>query len=448
MITTLIDNATVSSVQRALGKAQLRDLSVLDVEHAALERLVEAILLSDRVVVPDNYKEAFTPARKSLLEKFGVEFLSVDQEVDASLNMVARELIRPWFEAFDAGKDRGLFKEYLGQVDAFTNFIWEHSNSEFFLVFRAHGIEKDSPLIEALLSSPRDVELGKHFQIIAEDGRSVYWNRLSPHVQSMLSVMGWLGHQYIWHQAFAAARDLVYSPHPLREFFANDFLSRVRMGSGSAISFSNTFRMGVETFQGKLKANLETLGALNTSTVAKIPPLLPMVAAESSTADDFLKTLGQMRSDRRVTELRLKLSEAHSSAQAGDFTARSALLNDFEKIGTALFVEKGLDRRLLSIKPPTTISGIKLEGDDAGIKLPILPMLYRQYFLHRTYRAFLRDVMADLAAPSQYGAIKTKLNSWVWPSDSAAESQSRFYVKDYSFPSQYHRPLKVHNERY
>jgi hypothetical protein len=116
MIRTLVDNATVSSVQRALGRAQTRDLTVLDVEHAALERFVEAVLLSDAVVVPDNYKEPFTPARRKLLTELGVEFVPVAQQVDDSLNALARTLVDPWLEAFNAGQERGLFQDYLAQI--------------------------------------------------------------------------------------------------------------------------------------------------------------------------------------------------------------------------------------------------------------------------------------------------------------------------------------------
>jgi hypothetical protein len=194
MIRTLVDNATVSSVQRALGRAQTRDLTVLDVEHAALERFVEAVLLSDAVVVPDNYKEPFTPARRKLLTELGVEFVPVAQQVDDSLNALARTLVDPWLEAFNAGQERGLFQDYLAQINAFSNFIWEHSSSELYLVFRAHGIDKDSPLISALLASQTDLELGKRLEIVAKDGQTVAWDRLSRHVQRMLGVMGWLGH--------------------------------------------------------------------------------------------------------------------------------------------------------------------------------------------------------------------------------------------------------------
>jgi hypothetical protein len=448
MLATLIDNATVSSVQRALGKAQTRDLAILDVEHAALERFTEAVLLSDSVVVPDNYKQPFTPARKALLSKLGVQFVPVSAAVDASLNDLAQELVDPWLEAFNAGRNRGLFQEYLAQINAFSNFIWEHKSSEFYLVFRAHGIDKDSPLISALLASETDVELGRRLEIVAKDGKTVAWDRLSRHVQRMLGVMGWLGHQYIWYQCFAASHDLVYSPHPLREFFANDFLSRAHQGATSAARFSDLFRRGVDTFRGKLERNLQALGALDTSIVVKAPPLLPLLLSSSGTPDEFLSQLASLRQDSKVRELRGHLSEAHSSALKGDLRRRSTLLADFDRVGAAILAERGIDRRFVTLKPPLAISGIRLEGDDTGIKLSIPSGLYRQFFLHKRYRAFIRDVLADLSAPSKFGALKTKLNSWAWPPDSGTSSVDAFYLKQHQVPSLYYRTLDNHDERF
>ena len=96
MALALIDNATVSSVQRALGKAKTRDAALLDIEQAALDRFVEAVLFSEGIVVPDNYKEQFTPARKALLSSFDVKFATVDAPVDQSLNEIASSLIGQW----------------------------------------------------------------------------------------------------------------------------------------------------------------------------------------------------------------------------------------------------------------------------------------------------------------------------------------------------------------
>ena len=207
MSKVLIDNATISSVQRALGKAPLKEPALLDIEHVALARFSEAVLLSDGVVIPDNYKAELTPNRKSLItgEVFSFQLLA-DGE-DNAIGEICSSLSPVWKQAFRAGSDRSLFSEYFSQINAYSNFIWEHSSSEFFLVFRAHGIEKDSPLIEAVLASPTNELLGKELEIIGTDGNLVAWDKLSRHVQRMLSVMGWLGHQYIWYQVFSAQHD-------------------------------------------------------------------------------------------------------------------------------------------------------------------------------------------------------------------------------------------------
>lgn len=446
MSVALIDNATVSSVQRALGKATTREPAILDIEQAALDRFIEAVLFSDRVVVPDNYKESFTPARRQLLSSFGIELISVDSPVEESLNEIARGLSTPWVEAFAEGSDRALFSKYFAQINAFSKFIWEHSSSTFFLVFRAHGIGKESPLIEALLASPKDDELGKQLKIVAADGREVAWDKLSRHVQRMLSVMGWLGHQYIWYQGYGAKHDLTYSPHPLREFFANDFMNRVSVSATSAVEFRNAFSEGMDRFKNKLSAGLQSMGAHPNSYEFSAPNLLPGVVLQSKDSDDFIKIVGQLRTEPNVVEIRNILSQVKVDAERGDHRKRTQFLNDIDNIGKALTTQLGVDSRYLKLKPPTTITGISIEGDDAGIKLPIPSILYRQFFLNRRYRAFLRDVMADIACPSQYGASKTKLDSWAWVDENSDFSGHKFYLKEYRFPSKFHRPLRNSSE--
>jgi hypothetical protein len=446
MTITLIDNATVSSVQRALGKAQLNDSAILDIEHASLERFVEAVLFSTTVVVPDNYKAQFTPPRKELLTRFNVQFLPVDEPTETSLSSVAKGLAGVWSEAFTEGRANSLFDHYFAQVEAFSKFIWEFSSSEFFLVFRAHGVDKANPLISALLSSPKDEELGQAMRIVAQDGHRVDWNRLAPHVRRMLGVMGWLGHQYVWHQALAAQNDFVYSPHPLREFFANDFLNRLSTAGDSAVHFSDAFREGIVRFRGKVSEGLNRLGALESSANVQFPALLPLIVQDSNNADDFISVLAEMRTDPKVVELRELLARIQEETSRGQYGRRRQFLAEMEKVGDALLIERGIDQRLLRVKPPTEIIGISIEGDDTGIALPIPSVLYRQYFFRRTYRAFMRDVMAELAAPSKYGAIRTKLGGWAWLNESLEYAGNPFYLKPYHFPSKFHRPLKRHRE--
>jgi len=260
MSKVLIDNSTISSVQRALGKAALKEPALLDIEHVSLSRFCEAVLLNEQVVVPDNYKEELTPARKALLHHEVFRFEPVHKNEDDELIQISSSLIGVWTEAFRAGSDRSLFSEYFSQVNAFSDFIWEHSTSDFFLVFRAHGIDKESPLIEAVLASPTSEYLGQQFHIFGTDNAAVSWHKLSRHVQRMLSVMGWLGSEYVWYQVFAAQHECAYIPHPLRDFFAYDFLNRARIGANSQKDFAAMFTEGIGKFQGKVRDALIALG--------------------------------------------------------------------------------------------------------------------------------------------------------------------------------------------
>jgi hypothetical protein len=151
-------------------------------------------------------------------------------------------------------------------------------------------------------------------------GAPVPWEKLSGHVQRMMSVMGWLGHQYIWHQVFAAQHDLAYMPHPLRDFFAYDFLERVHLGATSSASFAKAFTDGLAKFQGKVSDSLARLGAQRTSITLNLPGLLPVVVRECTSKDDFLTVLGQLRGDQKVIELREMLNAAQNSADHGNFT--------------------------------------------------------------------------------------------------------------------------------
>lgn len=438
MAKVLIDNATISSVQRALGKAPLKEPALLDIEHVALSRFCEAVLLNDSIVVPDNYKAELTAKRKALITGDAFSFQQLAEGEEDAIREISSSLAPAWKEAFRAGSDRSLFSEYFSQIDAYSNFIWEHASSEFFLVFRAHGIQKDSPLIEAVLASTADETLGKELEIIGTDGKPVAWEKLSRHVQRMLSVMGWLGHQYIWHQVFSAQHDCSYMPHPLRDFFAYDFLNRIKIGSKSKASFADAFGDGLGKFQGKFRDSLAALGAEQSSACVSLPGFLPLLVQESVNQDDFMNVLHQMRTEAGVVELRQMLEAIQNGIADGNYKPLAKLKRDMETIGRNILIERGLEDRFIKITPPTTLLGIKVDGDDSSIKLRIPSVLYKQFFVGRTYRAFVKRAMEELAVPAQYGAIKTKLNSWAWIKE---DKFPKFYLKEDKLPSLFHKPF-------
>ncbi|WP_028021613.1 hypothetical protein [Enterovibrio calviensis] len=438
MSSVLLDNATISSVQRALGKAPTKEPALLDVEHVALERFSEAFLLSDRIIVPDTYKQALTPARKIMLSDPVFSFTTVDAKEDSDLLTISNALSDAWTTAYKAGSDRTLFSQYFEQANAFSKFIWEHASSEFYLVFRSMGVEKENPLIEAVLASPADYGLGEKLKIRGTDGLPVNWEKLSGHVKRMLSVMAWLGNQYIWHQVYAAKLGVNYMSHPLRDFFSYDFLDRLNHGANSSGDFAKSFHVGMRGFQKKMLQTYGDLDLVPNSDELRLPNFIPMLVKECANGQEYLDALSHYRKTAEVIEIRERLTDIERDMELGHYQKHSKMVREIEAVGDNLLKEKGVDPRFIKLSPPTKMLGISVSGDDAKVELPIPAVLYKQYFVGKRYRSFVKKVMNELSMPSQYGALKDRLNGYAWVQK---EQMPKFYLKQDEMSSLYHKPF-------
>lgn len=63
----LVDNATLSGVERLTGERQTLNLNNVDNDILCLEKLLTAILFSDALIGVDDYKDSF---RSQRLKKF------------------------------------------------------------------------------------------------------------------------------------------------------------------------------------------------------------------------------------------------------------------------------------------------------------------------------------------------------------------------------------------
>ena len=111
-----------------------------------------------------------------------------------------------------------------------------------------------------------------------------------------------------------------------------------------------------------------------------------------------------------------------------------------DKVGKNILAERGIEQRLVNISPPTTLIGISVSGGDLSLQRRIPSVLYKQFFVGRTYRAFVKRIMEELAIPSQYGALKTKLNNYAWIS---GDRFPKFYLKEDRSPSKYNKTFRT-----
>jgi hypothetical protein len=195
-----------------------------------------------------------------------------------------------------------------------------------------------------------------------------------------------------------------------------------------------------------VKDSLEALGQPESATTIALPGFLPLLVRESSSRDDFLRVLNQMRNEPEVVELRELLKQIESEVSKGNYKPLARMKREIETLGRSILIEKGLEDPLIKITPTTTVFGIKVEGDDLSVKLPIPSILYKQFFLGRRYRAFVKRVMDELAVPSKYGQLKTKLNGWAWIEKEGGSS--KFYLKGHWAASIFHKPFGEADEQF
>ena len=101
----LIDNATLSGVERITGVSRTLNLNNIENDILCLEKLVTAILFSDKLIGVDDYKDEF---RSSRLKNFSfVDFLEVDAPTYNTILKEAAEFAAGMTFSFDGAKPAG-----------------------------------------------------------------------------------------------------------------------------------------------------------------------------------------------------------------------------------------------------------------------------------------------------------------------------------------------------
>jgi hypothetical protein len=101
----LVDNATLSGVERLIGESQTLNLNNIDNDILCLEKLITAILFSDSIIGVDDYKDSF---RSQRLKKFDfIDFLKIEAESYGALARDSADFARSMAFAFDGSKPVG-----------------------------------------------------------------------------------------------------------------------------------------------------------------------------------------------------------------------------------------------------------------------------------------------------------------------------------------------------
>lgn len=134
----LIDNATLTAVQRVTGLAPTRSADNLDIDLVALENFLQATLFYDELIVVDDYKNEFKEQRKKQFSS--ARFISPSDFNIPHISNLAKshaERVHPQIEAGNLVNEEylELFKKLKTQMIC----TWDVSSSVYYLTLKALG---------------------------------------------------------------------------------------------------------------------------------------------------------------------------------------------------------------------------------------------------------------------------------------------------------------------
>jgi|GEM_PF-4528457 len=456
----LLDNATLTSVQRALGYVKVQNESVFDLEIANLSNFCDAILFSDDIYIPyDIYISKFINERKDLFEQIGVMNLNIEKD-EEDINEIASKLFSRWYLDYN-DDNTGLFNRIMNLMDIYMKFVWNHRSSEYWLVMRAFQSQEGNisggrlPIFEALLTEPNQniwegyKKAGSH-DIVDSMGRILKEEQLRegyrtmPGPKKMIAAMSWNIYRAIYYRIVATLNDCTYYPHSLRGIGAIlDSITvkdkSINEGSLSLYGFTDSCKMISDSFNEileKQKSELFSVGAITGSMTFSIPPILGYILSKTNYKEEFFEVLLKMRNDSKVVNLRGELREFEESVRQGDFTRIRKWKISLEKTSNLVQKEIGLEESKFVITPLSYITGGMISEKGIGISIP--KSFNKIITSPQNWRIWYREVALNLQNVARLGQQYDKLKSWTNFIDTEAYN---WYSKN-DYPMKYTHTLE------
>lgn len=138
----LIDNSTLTSVQRLLGEIQINNKNIIEGDILATENLIQAILLYDNIIAVDDYIEKHSETRRRRFDF--VKFLSPKEFNFDNLQVEAQKEARQYQPEIRGGEFAdGDFKALLESLNLNIVATWDIASSEYYLNLKLLGYRHD-----------------------------------------------------------------------------------------------------------------------------------------------------------------------------------------------------------------------------------------------------------------------------------------------------------------
>jgi hypothetical protein len=419
----LVDNATLSGVERLIGESQTRNLNNIDNDILCFEKLITAILFSDSIIGVDDYKDSFKSQR---LKKFDfIDFMNIERETYNTLARDAAEFARSMVFSFDGSKPAGDVVSFFEALRIDPQLRWDifvsseyltlsllvkdirdtHYESAIDSVFRNEDTDSNAALAGEAFSPSVSVEQRPELtdvKAVVQAFRSGNSNFSGQDYRSLLDRLvfgyGWTAERSHFYNAVAGMKEADAFLAPLRDTFCE---SCCRLESRSQVnSLLETLK---STTQEALVKIVDASGRAQFA--MKLPFFTAYFISKADNPKQCIDLALQMRSGSEFRECRVILHNlAHLSTQ-----------NRYKEVNSILrFLEQSC-ASLMKKYAIATVGGLQvsislgLSGPSVGVSTKIDQLL--RHYRHRPFARVFRNIAQDMLNVERLGGLHDKLCS-------------------------------------
>lgn len=422
VICVLIDNSTLSGVERITGESQTLNLSNTDNDILCFEKLTSAILFSDTLFGVDDYKEKY---RHQRLRKFSyIEFIRLPEDEYRWRSKDAATFAREMIFSFEGSRPAGDVLHFFEALQVDPQMRWDVWTSSEYLTLSYLVEDRDNPFRENAVTAALGNELadksavdpqtpasphldvqGNAVEDIKELIRSFSNNNSNFKGQGSGSVLekmifgyGWAAERSKFYASIASSMDCGLSLSPMRDAFCE---------SCCRIDYPNQ----IASLMQKVKsATQETVAAIvgpsgDARFAMKMPFFTSYFISKTDTPSSALQMALNYRQKPELIECRDLLSNLKHLNKGDRVQEVNKILRHVDRSLTALlnkYAVLGSQGQAFSVS--LGISGPELSKE---IKLSSLFPDFR----NRPFATFFRSMATDMVNVERMGSLYDKMLS-------------------------------------
>lgn len=430
----LIDNASITAVERVLGEITVKNPDTINGDLCAFENFIQAVLFYDELVSLDNYKNEF---REKRIEKF--EFINFLRPEDLNLHeideLAKREakLIKPEISGGEfADKD---FKSLIDILKLNMVCTWDMRSSVYYLTMKMLGqpdtpeYEKYSALSAIIFNELSDIaETKGHWstdvtlvssngEILKKEGKDAKisgFGGITRPLQMFIASLNWLAYKSIYYSLAAKHLEADSFIHPIRHAYQIHWMKKT-----GAFGHDFTSRL-LENLSKKISTTAsEIIDHGRTATVnLDLPIFSAWLTQEAGSINKVIKSALELKKEEHFLIARETIREIKIAYKEGGFKKGNSkvtkLVSDLEVISGDLKRKYGI-RSQQGIQGSFLIQSINSIGSLAGF--PAIPEIKfalstPDFIKSRRVKAFttiFKDITNELTSIERLGGLREKM---------------------------------------